>query len=136
MKILLDTNVVLDVLLDRKPFADQACAVFERIEVGEMSGLLCATTLTTVQYLSAKTVGRVAAVQHIRDLLTLFDIAPVNRAVLERALARPMTDFEDAVLAEAAALAGAQAIVTRNVRDFKACDLPVYTPAQWLALPF
>lgn len=54
----------------------------------------------------------------VRRLLTIFDVALVNRSVLERALASRMKDFEDAVLAEAGVLAGAKIIVTRNTRDF------------------
>lgn len=134
-RLMLDTNVVLDLLLDRAPFATAAAALFDRVESGAIDGLLCAATLTTVQYLAARSIGRTASVQAIRDLLTLFEVAPVHRSVIERALVSPITDFEDAVLAESAALAGAQAIVTRNARDFRPGALPVYTPDEWLALP-
>lgn len=62
-------------------------------------------------------------------LMTLFEIAPVNRQVLDSALAGDFADFEDAVLHEAACLAGAHAIVTRNGKDFTHSRIPVYAPA-------
>ena len=87
MKVLVDTNVVLDLLLDRAPHAEAAAQVFSFIERNVLSGCLCATTLTTVHYLAAKVVGRQKSLKEIRKLLHLFEVATVNRAVLEAALA-------------------------------------------------
>ncbi|PAT34183.1 PIN domain-containing protein [Vandammella animalimorsus] len=131
--VLLDTCVVLDLLLLRQPFAAQACALFEQAERGQLQAVLCATTLTTIDYLACKQVGRERSRAMLQDLLALCGVAPVTRAVLDAALRSPMADFEDAVLAAAAQACGAQAIITRNVRDFALCSLPVHTPAQWLA---
>ena len=133
MRIVLDTNVVLDLLLDRADFADRAQAIFSEVENGAHTGLLCATTMTTVHYLASKSSGRTAARRQIARLLQLFEIAPVNRAVLEAATNGPIADFEDAVLCEAALHAQAGAIITRNARDFRKARLPVFTPTEWLA---
>lgn len=130
MKILFDTNVVLDLLLDREPFAKTAADLFVRVERGELTGLLGATTITTLHYLAAKVVGVGQARQAIEKLLLLFEIAPVNRAVLATALRLEFNDFEDAVLHEAGRHAGAQGIVTRNPRDFKQANLSVYSPEE------
>ncbi len=110
--------MVLDLLLDRAPFAD-AAAVFTQIESGLCSAYVCATTITTIQYLAHKTVGDKQARLHIHALLSLLEVAPVTRLVIEQALRSPLSDFEDAVLAESAISAGAQAIITRNGRDFQ-----------------
>ncbi len=133
MKALFDTNVILDVLLQRQPFAPDALALFVAVETGELKGVLGATTVTTVYYLVAKAVGREKAITSIRQLLTIFEVAAVTRAVIERALTQPFTDFEDAVLAEAGQLGAVDVIVTRNVADFRHTSLPVYTPAELLA---
>lgn len=133
MRILLDTNVVLDLLLDRAEFADHAQAIFSEVEGGAHTGLLCATTITTVHYLSSKSSGKAAARRHMGWLRRLFEIAPVNRAVLEAATHSPIADFEDAVLCEAALHAQASAVITRNARDFRRASLPVFTPKEWLA---
>ena len=131
---MLDTNVVLDVLLDRKTFVDDSAAILDLVERGAINGLLCATTITTLAYLAGKTVGKQQATKQIRQLLSLFEVAPVTRAVLDRALASKAPDFEDAVLAEAALQAGAQAIITRNPRDFAHSPVRAHTPGQWLAM--
>lgn len=131
---MLDTNVVLDVLLDREAFVEDSSAIFAMVEAGALSGLLCATTITTLAYLAGKTVGKPQATKQIRQLLSLFEVAPVTRAVLDGALASKAPDFEDAVLAQAALQAGAQAIITRSLRDFAHSPVRAHTPAQWLAM--
>lgn len=130
---MLDTNVVLDVLLDRTAFVDQSSQILDLVERGAVTGLLCASTITTLAYLAGKVVGKQHATKQIRQLLSLFEVAPVTRAVLDAALASKAPDFEDAVLAEAALQAGAYAIITRNLRDFAHSPVRAHTPAQWLA---
>ena len=131
MKILVDTNIVLDLLLDRTPHAMAAAQIFSLVERNVLSGCLCATTLTTVHYLATKVVGQKRSREEIRKLLRLFEVAPVNRAVLEAALeAEGFSDFEDAVLHEAARQADADALVTRNEKDFKKAVLAVYGPSE------
>ena len=127
MKILLDTNIVLDVLMDRMPFADAAVELFSRVEDGAVIGYLCGTTVTTVYYLASKTLGAARAQKEIKKLIGLFEIAPVNRPVLESALKIDFNDFEDAVIHEAACHVGADAIVTRDPKDFKKTRIPIYT---------
>ena len=127
MKILFDTNIVLDVLMDRLPYSDAAVELFSKVEDGTVSGYLCGTTITTVYYLAAKTVGAARAQEEIKKLLSLFEVAPVNRHVLESALVLDFSDFEDAVIHEAACHIGADAIVTRNQKDFKKSRISVYS---------
>ena len=134
MRILLDSNVVIDFFEGREPFFEESARVIEQVEQGVVTGQLCATTLTTIAYLAGKTLGKKQAVEQVRQLLTLFEVAPVNRATLDAALAGNMADFEDAVLAEAAHQAGAQAIITRNLKDFARSPVRAYTPRQWLAM--
>ena len=127
MKILLDTNIVLDVLMDRVPFADTAAELFSKVEDGTIIGYLCGTTITTVYYLAVKVVGAPRAQEEIKKLLTLFEVAPVNRQILESALVAGFSDFEDAVIHEAACHVGVEAIVTRNQKDFKKSRISVYS---------
>jgi predicted nucleic acid-binding protein len=134
LKILLDTNIVLDVLMDRLPFSDTAVELFSRVEEGAIIGYLCGTTITTVYYLASKTLGAARAQEEIKKLLTLFEVAPVNRLVLESALAADFNDFEDAVIYEAACHVGADAIVTRNLKDFKKSRISVYTSEEFVRI--
>jgi predicted nucleic acid-binding protein len=132
MKTLFDTNVILDVLLDREPFANEAAYLLTKIESSGVTGFLCATTATTIHYLATKVLGAREAARHIRSLLSLFEIAPVNRLVLENALACGFSDFEDAVVHEAARHADAKYIVTRDLAGFKKAELPVFTPSEFI----
>ncbi|MBA2512385.1 MAG: PIN domain-containing protein [Rubrobacteraceae bacterium] len=128
MNVLFDTNVVLDALLDRDPWAEAAVALFDRVESGDLVGHLGATTVTTVHYIASRNVGANAAEEMMRDLLRLFEVAPVNRAVLEGALGLGFTSFEDAVLHEAGRLVGAGALTTRDPEDFLKASLRLYAP--------
>ena len=132
--ILVDTNVILDLLLERPAFVADALHLSERVEAGTCRALLCATTITTIDYLARKQLGHTGTRAAVAALLGLYDIAPVTRATLQMALSSDMPDFEDAVLASAAHLSGAQAIVTRNLRDFTTSPVRAYAPAEFLAL--
>ncbi len=133
MKVMFDTNVVLDVLLEREPYVEAAAKLFALVDTGGMEGSICATTATTVYYIAAKAAGRERANALVRELLALFDVAHVDRGVLDGALDLDFADFEDAVLHEAARVGGMAAIVTRDRRDFAKATLPVYDPAELLA---
>jgi predicted nucleic acid-binding protein len=130
---LVDTNVVLDVLLERKSFAGPASRVFALIEESRIEGFLCATTVTTVDYLLGQALPPKKARLALQRLLDLFEIAPVNRPVLEQALRSGIADFEDAVLEQAAQLVGADAITTRNVKDFEKSVVPVIDPVELIS---
>ncbi len=133
MRILIDTNVVLDVLMARRPHVDHALAVFALVDSGRVRGVLGATTITTVFYLAAKGVGVPRARAHVRSLLDLFDVAAVDRAVLVAALDAGFDDFEDGVLHEAGVVTGVDAVVSRDGTGFAAASLPVFTPSAFLA---
>jgi predicted nucleic acid-binding protein len=132
VRVLFDTNVILDVLLARAPHLGPATALLDRVAAKTVDGLLGATTLTTIHYLATKAVGARAAQGHLRTLLSLFEVAPVTRAVLTDALDLHLPDYEDAVLHEAARHAGATAIVTRDPKGFAKAPLKVYGPAELL----
>jgi predicted nucleic acid-binding protein len=134
LKLLLDTNIVLDLLMDRPPFADAAAELFSRVEDGTVMGYLCGTTITTIYYLAAKEVGAPRAQEEIKKMLGFFEVAPVNRHVLESALVATFDDFEDAVIHEAACHVGVEAIVTRNKRDFVTSRIPVYSSEEMIKL--
>lgn len=132
MKVLFDTNVVLDLLLDREPFSQDAAGCLSMVEAGEIEGWLCATTVTTLHYLIRKGAGARVATDSIALLLSLFKIASVNKSVLENALRLPLGDYEDAVLHESARFNNIDAIVTRNIAYLKHSTIPVHLPKAML----
>ena len=134
MRLLFDTNVLLDAVLGRAPFAGDALALFAAAETGRLTALVGATSLTTVHYFARKAFGDARAVESVARLVRAFEVAPVTRAVLEDALTAPLGDFEDAVLAHAGAHASATGVVTRDPAGFAGGPLRVYTPADVLAV--
>ena len=130
MKILFDTNIILDILLDREPFSGLAVKLISQVEKKEIKGFLGATTITTIYYLASKVAGKKKADREINKLLSIFQIASVNKSVLEEAIKAKFKDFEDAVLHEAAKQVEVQGIVTRNGKDFKKATLSIYSPEE------
>lgn len=134
MRLLLDTNVLLDVMLDRKPFVADSARVVAAAETGRFDASLCATTITTIHYLASKRLGPKVAIKEISYLFQIFRIAPVNETVLKAALQIKGRDYEGLVLLEAARGIGADGIVTRNPRDFSDAGMPVHLPADIVAM--
>ena len=132
-RVLLDVNVVLDVLLDRRPFAEPASAVWAAAEQGVAQGVLAAHALTTLHYLNAKSVGPRMASDTTEALLSVFDVATVDKTVLIDAVRLGWADFEDAVTAAAARRSRCDAIVTRNPRHFKRSPVRVLSPSETVA---
>ncbi len=133
MRILFDTNVILDLLLDREPFAEHAAVLISLVEAGGIAGFVGATTVTTIHYLLAKALGPSASHRHIETLLDLFHVAPVDESVLRSALNSGIDDYEDAVLYSAALSVSVDSIVTRNVKDFKRATARIYAPQELIA---
>jgi predicted nucleic acid-binding protein len=134
LRAIVDTNVVLDVLLERDPFVKQAVEVFCLVEESRLDAFICATTVTTIDYLLVKSLPKSKARNGLRKLISLFEIATVNRPVIERALVSNIQDFEDAVLDEAGQMAGVDFVITRNAKDFSKSSLKVCDPNEFLAL--
>jgi len=127
--LLLDLNVILDVILDRRPGVDAAAALWAAIEGGAGRGMIPAHGITTIFYLIEKARGGAFARNGVERLISVFGVAPVNEEVVRRALILAWPDFEDAVCAAAAEASGCQAIVTRDPSGYPDAPLPVVDPA-------
>jgi len=128
LKILFDTNIILDVLLNRKPFVELSANLVSSVENKTIEGYLCATTITTLDYLISTSRNRETAKIEIQKLLTLFQIADVNSTVLSMAINSGFTDFEDAVQYFSGKCSNVDGLVSRNTKDYKKVVLPIYTP--------
>ena len=122
---LVDTNVVIDMLLDRED-ADAACAVFDRAERGEYCLHICALSFTTMYYSLRKILSREDRINALTQLKEAVEIALVNENVIDMALNSGWKDFEDAVQNFSAVTdPDITAIITRNTKDFKESSLAV-----------
>ena len=134
MKILFDTNVILDVLLLRNPFYNASTYLLSEAELGNIEGYLCPTTITTIAYLVSKVKGSNEAKKLIKNLLNIFELTELNKSLFESACIHKINDFEDAVLHESASLSHIDGIVTRNGKDFEYASLKIYDPEELIGI--
>jgi predicted nucleic acid-binding protein len=134
VKVLVDANVCLDVLLGRAPFGESSMAIWSLAEESDVEGVVPAHAVTTVHYLVCKERGRATGRRFVADLIRVFRVAAVNEAVLRRALEFEFGDLEDAVCAAAAEAASCDLIVTRNGKNFAHSPVAAVDPMTALAL--
>jgi predicted nucleic acid-binding protein len=127
-RLLVDTNVALDVLLDRRPHAEAGSAIWAAVETGRSEGFLAAHAITTIHYLVQKELGAAKAKQLVSLLLVVFRVAAVDGSVIERALRLPIADFEDAVTSAAALISECDYVVTRDIRGFRGSPVRALAP--------
>ena len=132
MRILLDTNIILDVLLERHPWFSEASAIWKLCDKGVIEGSIGATTMTDIFYFAHRADDLEAADRAVQVCLKTFVICKVNRTVLELATTKSGNDFEDNILIVCAELCGLDGIVTRDKKGFKDATIPVYTPEELL----
>ncbi|MBP3869624.1 MAG: PIN domain-containing protein [Faecalicoccus sp.] len=132
MKILLDTNVVLDILLDRKPFIiDSYGALKKALEEGHIL-YISASAATDIFYIVRKaTKSKTQTIQHMKTLAKIMNFAKVEEDDILNALSSEIQDFEDAVVDSVAKSMQADLILTRNDKDFKNAGVKVITPANF-----
>ncbi|MEM6730332.1 MAG: PIN domain-containing protein [Myxococcota bacterium] len=130
MKILVDTNVILDVVLDRTPHAKTASRVLDRLEAGSDRGFVAWHSISNIYYLIDAPGAQVR--EMLRGLLAFLKVPPTSTDAALRATELPLKDFEDAMQVVAAEACGAELIVTRNVKDYAKSPVPALSPAEWL----
>ena len=131
--ILLDTDVLIDIALDRRPHSGPASKLLDRIENGSQSAYIAWHTVSNFYYLVASSRGGENARDFIVDLTRFVRVAPTDTDAVHYAAGLPMADFEDAMQVAAARSCGARYIATRNVRDFARSPIPAITPQEALA---
>ncbi len=132
MRVLFDTDLVLDLVLDREPFADAAAAIFDLHERKRIDGYISGITLVNVFYVTRKAKGLASARQAVEELLATLSVCPMHQAIFEDAQKLSFTDYEDAVQHATATAIELDAIVTRNLKDYGNATLPVFSPADFL----
>ncbi|OGW59682.1 MAG: nucleic-acid-binding protein, contains PIN domain protein [Nitrospirae bacterium RBG_16_64_22] len=127
-RILYDTNVILDVLLERQPHFGASAAALDAVGRGSVEGYVSAHAVTTIAYLLERRLGSARSRKALADLLSKMRVAPVTDAVIRQALNSRINDFEDAVCHAAAVEADVSMIVTRNAADFSKGAVPAVLP--------
>ena len=134
MKVFVDTNVVLDVLLKQALFYKDSIVIFQLANSGRISGILASVSMTNIFYLLRKAKKESAEIYQIMDKLTaLFTVASVTETTVSSALSLRWKDFEDAIQFITAKESKVDFIITRNEADYKASDIPCLTPTEFIA---
>ena len=132
MRALIDTDILLDVLLDRNPFAQDASDLWEANRLGQFEGYIAAIAPINIFYIVRKLKSLPVAHQSVREVLAAFKVCPVAQTVLQAATTLNFTDYEDAVQNASAAAINLDAIVTRNLKDYKGATIPVFSPTDFI----
>ena len=133
MKVFVDANVLMDVLLEREPFVGASRKVWFLAERGRVQGLVSALTFPNAWYIVRKLRGAKAAMSMMTMLRDSFAPVALDEQVLNQAIDAGFADFEDAIQYHSALRSGADCLVTRNPGHFPASRLPVMSPADLLA---
>ena len=131
--MLVDTDVLIDVALDRKPHSESACEFLDRLELRSGNAFIAWHTASDFYYLVASKRGNADTRRFVSELLGYVRVAPVDTAARRFATTLPTSDFEDAMQVAAARACNARHIVTRNVRDYGLSPIPAITPQQALS---
>lgn len=130
MKVLIDTNIIMDVLADREGFAEPASQLFKLCEVGKVQGVVYALSIANIAYIMRKELDRSQIEEVISKLGSIFTLADMKADDLKKAAALPMDDFEDALQSVCANRMKADFIVTRNLKDFKNSKVMAIKPSE------
>jgi len=132
LKILVDTDVLLDIALDRAPHAEASARVVTACERREVAGFVAWHTLSNVYYMVVPVHGADESRRFLADLVEFMNVAPTTTETFRFAARLAMKDLEDAMQVAAAHACGADRIVTRNTRDFLRSPIRAVTPAALL----
>jgi len=134
MHVLFDTNILLDVLLNRQPWAVESSELWTLNDENTIDGYIAASTFTDIFYIARRIKDIPTALQAIQICLSAFNVCTVDKLTIVQAYSQSGSDFEDNVLIACATQSSMDAIVTRNPSDFRHASTNVYTPADLLAL--
>ena len=127
-----DTNVLLDHLLDRAPFADDATELWSMAERREIVGCISAVSFNFVYYIVRHEADERAARRAIKGLRDVVEVVEVDAQIINQAIDSDFPDFEDAIQHACALRAGATHLLTRDVPGFRRSEVPVIAPAAYL----
>lgn len=133
-KLFIDSDVIIDFFTDREPFVNASSELFDLSEKKEVLLFISALSVNNIYYLVRKYLGHLRAISVIEELLRMTEIVGTTKTEIMQALKNDFNDFEDSVqYSSALSVKGLDAIITRNVKDYRNSSLAVMTPTIYLA---
>jgi predicted nucleic acid-binding protein len=137
MNVLIDTNIVLDILLQREPHYKDAARIIVLSEKGYIQSFLSASAVTDIFYIARKELNdKATALGLLKNILKTIHIAAVTESSIHEALDLEWNDFEDSVQYVAGQSISAEYIITRNPKDFAGSEIKVLSPEEFIAEAF
>ncbi len=131
-KVFVDTNVILDLLLERDPFYIEAAKLFSMAEDNKIQIYVSALSFSTVYYFLCKHTNNEGAKTTLKAFKALVTTSSVSNLSIEMALINPMSDFEDAIQLVNAIESKCKTLVTRDIKGFKNSELNIISPSEYL----
>jgi len=128
VKVLVDTDILIDMALDRTPHAEVASALLDALEGRPGAGSIAWHSVANFSYLVSPARGLGDTRKFVVDLVAFLEVAPTGTESVRQAARMPLTDFEDALQVAAALASGADVIATRNVHDYRGASVPAASP--------
>lgn len=132
MKVVIDTNVILDTLARREPFFEQSQAAMQMVAEGAVIGAVTANSISDIYYILRKHLDGDSIRAALRGLMELLEVLNVGEAECLAALDLPMGDYEDALVACCAQTWKADFVITRNIKDFIASPVRAVLPETFI----
>lgn len=133
-KIFIDADIILDVLADRRPYYQDAAAIFTLIDQGQILGFTSPIVSANIHYILSRRLSRRKVLHILKKLRTLLNIVPVDDKIIDSALESGFMDYEDSIQYNAAVEAGIPILITRNVKDYSNPAITVCTPSEFLLM--
>ncbi|MBW8333831.1 MAG: PIN domain-containing protein [Prolixibacteraceae bacterium] len=132
IKALIDTNVVLDIALNREPFFEYSSKIFDKIDDQILEGFITASSITDIYYIASKQKDRLQARKFLINLIQILEVVGVDKDIVIQALESEITDFEDAIQVFSAKSNSIDLVITRNVADFASTGMKALTPQEFI----
>jgi predicted nucleic acid-binding protein len=128
IKLLIDTNVLLDIILQREPHFEHSKELIIKIDGKLVHGFITATTITDIYYLVRKAKGKDIAFAFIESLISFIEVLAIDKSIILNALNSEIDDFEDSIQIFASISNSIDFIITRNISDYIKSEVPAFTP--------
>jgi predicted nucleic acid-binding protein len=134
-KLFVDSDVVIDFFTDREPHANPASELFELNEQGSVKLYISAISINNIYYIARKFLGHKKAIEIIETLIEMTEIVGTTKIEIVQALKNEFSDFEDSVqYSSALNIKGLDAIITRNIKDYRNSSIAAMTPLNFLKM--
>ena len=133
--IFIDTDVIIDFLIDREPHSREAAIIFTLIEQRKLKGYVSSLTFSNLYYVLRKIESHNKVIAKLDSISRLLTILKVDQQTIKYAIASGFPDFEDSIQYNCALdYKKIDVLITRNIKDYKGSEIPVMTPADYLKM--